>query len=370
MSDIPATAWWALAAIGSTAARPTALLGAGIAASMAVLTRPNLVPLAAVLGAFVLFQRGAAGATLRARVGRAAIFSAGVVPGCVAVALLNAHLYGSPFLSGYGSADYLYDRANVWTNLHNYARWLWDTHARVLWLAPLALVPWVRRRAAGQPHLCVLFAALALVTLGAYLPYAVFEDSSFLRFLLPGLPFFIALSVTALVGLLGSLPSRAAASAGLLVITIAGGVQLREATRERVFDLETIERRYVTVASQVASDSGPAPLVFAVQHSGSLAYYTRAVILRWDLLDLAGLDAALALARADRRRALLVLDQHEEARFRARFAGHPNVGRLDWPPRVRTIPPADTRIYDVADRERHVAGGSVPLTWAGGAATR
>jgi hypothetical protein len=289
------------------------------------------------------------------------------VPGCLAVALLHDHLYGSPFLSGYGSADYLYDRANVPANLHNYARWLWDTHARVIWLAPLALVPWVAHRvvARAQPRLGLLYAAMALVTLAVYLPYAVFENASYLRFLLPGLPFVLALAVAAVVGLAARLPLPARAAASVLAITLAGGVQLREALHERVFDLRANERRYITIASQVASEDGPAPLVLAAQHSGSLAYYTHAPILRWDLFDASGLDATLDLAAAAGRPVLLVFDHDEEGPFRARFAGHPTVGRLDWPPRVRTIPPADARIYDVSDRERHLAGELVPLTWAG-----
>jgi len=383
MSDVPAAAWWAFAALGCMTGTPAALLGGGLAASMAVLTRPNLVPLAAALGLFVLLQSDPAGGgaaahplswyrrhaagSLGARLRRAAVFSAGVVPGCVAVALLNDHLYGSPLLSGYGPSDYLYDRANVRPNLHLYAGWLWETHARVLWLAPLALAPWVTRRIAPGARMgtALLLAALAVVTFGMYLPYAVFENWSYLRFLLPGLPFCVALAVTALLGLLARLPPAPAACAGLVVLTIAGGAQLRVAFEDRVFDLDTIERRYLDVAAQVSQLPGTPPIVLAVQHSGSLAYYTHASILRWDLLDASGLDATLDLAAAGGRPVLLVFDHDEEGPFRARFAGHPTVGRLDWPPRVRTIPPADARIYDVSDRERYLAGNLVPLTWAG-----
>jgi hypothetical protein len=367
MSDIPAAAWWAAAALGCLAGTLLALLGGGVAASMAVLTRPNLVPLAAVLGTFVLVARGAGDGTLRDRLWRAAVFSAGVVPGCVAVAVLNDHLYGSPFLSGYGSADYLYDRANVSTNLHNYTRWLWDTQARVIWLAPLGLVPWLARRVAPgvAPHTSWLYAAMAAVNLAVYLPYAVFEDWSYLRFLLPGLPFFFALAATAVAGAVLWLPRPVAAVAGLFVLGAAGGVQLREAVRERVFDVSAIERRYTAIAETIPGAGNPEPLVLAAQHSGSLAYYTRAPILRWDLIDAAGLDAALALARADGRQALIVLDQHEEAWFRARFEGYPGAGRLDWPPRTRTIPPGDARVYAVTDRDRFIAGAMIPLAWVG-----
>ena len=56
MSDVPATAWWALAlALGPFDSRRAAL-GAGLAAAAAIATRPNLVPLAVVPGALLLWR--------------------------------------------------------------------------------------------------------------------------------------------------------------------------------------------------------------------------------------------------------------------------------------------------------------------------
>jgi hypothetical protein len=61
----------------------------------AVLTRPNLVPLAIVFVPILVSYRPFAR--------RLAWFALGVAPGCVAVAVLNHHLYGSPMRSRYGS---------------------------------------------------------------------------------------------------------------------------------------------------------------------------------------------------------------------------------------------------------------------------
>ena len=53
MSDVPVTAWWLLAWVLALSPSQLGGVGAGLAVSAAVLTRPNLVPLAIVLAAVV-----------------------------------------------------------------------------------------------------------------------------------------------------------------------------------------------------------------------------------------------------------------------------------------------------------------------------
>ena len=367
MSDVPATAWWLLASLGCLAGTRGALVVGGLAASLAVLTRPNLVPLAGVLGLYVFGSAPGAPAGPGGRVRRLGLFASGVLPGCMAVGVLHHHLYGSPFVSGYGPTDDLYSSENVWANLYRYPAWLLATHARLIWLAPLALLPGVARGCAaptdrGAPWLA---AALPLLVLGVYLPYGVFEDPSFLRFLLPGLPFVFALAALALVGLTSRFGAALPAVLVIGALTLGGGAQLGEALHRRTFDYRRTEARYAAVGRYVAAIPPERVVVLARQHSGSLAHYTRAPVLRWDLLDLVELDSTLALARAEGRRVLIVLDDDEEAAFRARLTGHASVGRLDWPLRARTVPPGNTRIYDVADRDVYLAGRAVGWEWIG-----
>ncbi len=54
MSDVPVTAWWLLAILLASRNTPGLILAGGMAAAAAIVTRPNLVPLAGVLGMFVL----------------------------------------------------------------------------------------------------------------------------------------------------------------------------------------------------------------------------------------------------------------------------------------------------------------------------
>jgi hypothetical protein len=96
MNDVPVAAAWAWAfyfLLGEGAASATA---AGLAAGLAILIRPNLVPLAAIMGLWYLVRlwRDGAGARVRA-IGRGALFSAGVAAGAGAIAVINQHLYGS-----------------------------------------------------------------------------------------------------------------------------------------------------------------------------------------------------------------------------------------------------------------------------------
>jgi 4-amino-4-deoxy-L-arabinose transferase-like glycosyltransferase len=56
VSDVPAAAWWTGSLLLALHTSRRAAVGAGAAASMAILTRPNLVPLAAGLGVLHLWR--------------------------------------------------------------------------------------------------------------------------------------------------------------------------------------------------------------------------------------------------------------------------------------------------------------------------
>ena len=117
MSDVPVTAWWLLSLWGAAAGLP-AVAGAG--AAVAVLTRPNLAPLAAVMMAAVLthayLQHRTPGAALRA----AGAFALPLAAAVGFLLWLNARLYGSPFMSGYGAASGLFAFGNVAVNAGRY----------------------------------------------------------------------------------------------------------------------------------------------------------------------------------------------------------------------------------------------------------
>jgi 4-amino-4-deoxy-L-arabinose transferase-like glycosyltransferase len=56
MSDVPAAAFWTLALAAAVGRTPRAPLLAGISAAVAILVRPNLLPLGVVIGVFLLVR--------------------------------------------------------------------------------------------------------------------------------------------------------------------------------------------------------------------------------------------------------------------------------------------------------------------------
>ena len=81
MSDVAVTAWWALALALLLFDSRTAAWLAGSAASLAILTRPNLVPLALIPLILLLATAVRARPSSARALQRAMCFAAGVVPG-------------------------------------------------------------------------------------------------------------------------------------------------------------------------------------------------------------------------------------------------------------------------------------------------
>ena len=101
MSDIVTASLWTWAMALLTWPRASAALAAGAAAGLAVIVRPNLVPLAVPgAAAAALGVGGQASPSQRAL--RVVAFAAGIVPAALFVAAVNNALYGLPLQSGYG----------------------------------------------------------------------------------------------------------------------------------------------------------------------------------------------------------------------------------------------------------------------------
>jgi hypothetical protein len=342
MTDVPAAAWWLAVAVLAVEEHP---LAAGLAASMAILTRPNLLPLAFVVGVYLIGVRRspprwrASGATLLR-------FGAGLIPGAIVLALLNWRMYGSPVASGYGSAGDLFQIANVAPNLARYVRWLWQSHTPILALA-LAAPFLVARRAEAW-----LALAIAAATILLYLPYRVFDDWWYIRFLLPAIPFLIVLTVAA-IARAASRINRGAPTALVLGVTLVavGPWWVSVAYSRHAFDLRDWEHHFVE-AGRFAADKLPAnAAVLTVKHSGSVYYYSQKPTLAWDTLDPASLDRTLAFLREHDLVPMLMIDTEEEAAFREKFSASSAIGRLDWPPIARVT--RTVHVYDPADRARY-----------------
>jgi hypothetical protein len=362
MSDVPVTAWW-LAAVWCVAIGRPALAGACAAA--AVLTRPNLAPLAIWLSAGVALRSfrhtRSTSAALRA-------LTAFTVPLAVATGFLlwlNNYWYGTPLGSGYGSAGELFALAHVPINITRYPRWLLETQTPVVvigLLAPVAV--WFARPAAAGgargrgPAMLFALGFIALV-FGSYLPYAPFDEWWYLRFLLPALPLLLVLTSAGLSGLAERIPAWLRVPVVALALTALATHYVATARDRQVFELHELEARYAAAGRYVARHLPVGAVLLSVQESGSLRLYGGRTTIRFDYLDPQGLDAAVRYLQQAGYQPYFALEAWEETQFRDRFSQASGLGRLDWPPVAEVGHPVKVRFYDPRDRQRFLDGATV-----------
>lgn len=331
MADIPAMAWWVLALVLGFRSSRAAVLFSGLAAGAAILTRPNLAPLAIIVALLPVSQTYRRRASLPAAAQTLLLFSVGPIAAAAAVAWLNTLWYGSPATSGYGTlAGVLYRWEFLWPNLVRYSGWLWDTHRFTLLLAAAgAVVLWQRCRAddhAGDCHAigaCALFALAVGLSYAFYLPLPEWWN---LRLLFPAFPIIF---VAAGVGVM-ALPARALRVAVVLMVAALGVASSRE---KGAFDSEP-ELRFATIGQYVADTLPPKAALLTMIHSGSARYYSGRLTLRWDMIEPAQLDPLVADLQRRGYLPFILLDDWEEPEFSARFKGASRLAALDWEPVV------------------------------------
>jgi hypothetical protein len=351
MSDVPAAALWMLAVACATGTRMPSAAAAGLATSLALLVRPNLLPLGFVIGAFTLLRPSR---TWRERLRDAGVYAACSAPGCLAVAVIQQMFYGSALGSGYGSLDDLFALNNVAPNATRYVTWLWQTHTP-LWLLALAapsLLPGA---------LTALLWALIAVNVLGYLPYAVFDEWWYLRFILPAVLLLLILSVAVIDALCRRIHARAATVAIAAVTLLWVAALGRESLDRGVFELKRLESRYVRAGAFVARRLPANAVVVTSWESGSVRFYSGRRTLVWDGLDPKWLDDALAFVRRRGLEPYLLFERWEEPLFRKRFAGSA-LSALDWPPMAEIA--GQVRVYKPSDRERYIQGLDVPTEFA------
>jgi hypothetical protein len=345
MSDVPATALWTLALASAVSGYRGSASVAGMLTGLAVLTRPNLIPIALVVAA-VLVRRTRDRRTTdeltggeRARGERAfrdawrplAAFVLGGVPAAVVLVTIQWRIFGTPFASGHGSFSYLFSAANILPNVRDYTvrlvtgEWpallLVAAAAAVLALRPpgaisgrnqdspttgagggpadarIATAAVRFRPANGVADVASLAALFAAAILICYLPYGVFPDWTYLRFLLPAFPTLFAATGALAVVALSRLPPLARGITLLALVTLVGALNVGTARRLQAFELRRNEGRYETVGRYLAAALPRNVVIISVQESASAWHYTGLPVLRWDLVPVA-LDAAIERLRA------------------------------------------------------------------------
>ena len=365
VSDVPVAAWWTVALALAVRRGAWSALGAGLAASMAILTRPNLAPLAAVLGAFFAWPLvRPADENRREALRLFVLYVIALLPGCLAVAALNHHFHGSVLRSGYGPLEEIYQWERVLPNLDRYPRWLVETQSPLVCLALAA--PWVAtsgqrrdRTAPRADHVWLLLAFSAGVFL-SYLFWGVFERDNwnYLRFLLPIYPPLLVLSVVVVIEAARRIASRRHVDL-LAVILISAAAAWWETTftiDHHVLDLQLAERRYKDVGQYIAAAMPHDAIFVAGLHSGTIRYYSNRLTVNYNRMDPTSLDEAIAALRAHGYHPYLALEEGERPSFAARFDSHSELSRLDWPAAAEG---SNVQIWDPLDRTRFLSGTGV-----------
>jgi hypothetical protein len=338
MSDVPVTAAWTLAVLLVVSHRP---LLSGLVVGAAIMIRPNLAPLAGVFAVWLIL-------TNRRSVFQ---FAAGGAPALCAVLLVNWRMYGSPLTSGYGELGQYYAWAFAPANLRRYPVWIVDTQTPLVLLAVCLFVAPHLLPPPRVAHLRTLLGGIVGGVFLSYLFYTPFDAWWFLRFLLPMWPVIMLLTAVALNTLARRWTGRWSAAVVWAIVAAVGWRGVRLAIDRSAFDLGWGDRRYVNVARFVAEHTEPDAVIISMQHSGSIRHYAGRLTLRFDLLDRAALDRAIAFLQSARRRPYVVLDGDEVPIFRARFSGRSRLAALDWTPMATLAAPA-IFVFDPQDLGR------------------
>jgi 4-amino-4-deoxy-L-arabinose transferase-like glycosyltransferase len=307
MSDVPAAAALMVAVAALSTTRPLPLL-AGIAAAVALITRPALAPAAILLAALPLIARGRKAGSITLW------YLAPVTAGVFIQGWTQWYLYGDASASGYGRIAGLYSIDTAWLNTRSYLYWGY------LALGPVWLAAVVFGTVTSKT---VPRASLALVALGVitpYLFYRPYDHWETLRFLLPVIVIATIIAATGLVEVARRLAGVVAGS--MVASSVAAAIAwswMSWLAVNQVFAMPAHETRHRLVGELVAQVTPTNAVVLALQHSGSLRYYAGRQTVNWDQIPAGQFEDSVKALAAEGFPVFVVIDSAEEkAIFQAR----------------------------------------------------
>jgi hypothetical protein len=354
MSDVPAAAAWAVALyyfLPRDDRRWTLVRAgaAGLAAAVAILIRPNLVPLAAVLAAGYLLRMIRNRGRWIVDVAALMTFASVATLGALAAAGINQYLNGSPLESGYGNVKTIFALSNVLPNILLYSGWLAQMQTSLIAAAFIPLLLPARRLWPGGADRSVLLVlgTFVLMVWMLYLPYLQFDNWTYLRFLIASWPIMmLGLAV------LASSASRDAPAGRFLAVTgiviFLGLYEYRLGAQSGAFVSWRSERASVLVARETRRVTPANSVIFSMLHSGSVRYYGGRMSLRYDFLDSDWLDRAIDWLQARGVHPYLLVNDWEVPRIRQRFRTQRSVQLLDRSPMFTYDSAATIFLFDLA----------------------
>jgi hypothetical protein len=347
MTDVPvagafAVGFWLLLDGGAWKA-----IGAGLATAVAIAIRPNFAPIAAIMALYYVPALFAA-RTRRTSILEGALFCVGVLPGPLTVAAVNAQLYGSPMMSGYGPLSQFFALDHIWPNLQRYPAWLAEAQTPVAWIGLAAVflpTRWiwsgVRRTAA-----LVISALTVLFVWGLYLVYDVYDAWWFSRFILTSWPF-IMLGTAAVVVAIARIERRVLLPLMALVMILVSIYQVWFAVHMNTFNLWTGERRFVVAAKMARRLTPRNSVIISGQHTGSLRFYAGRMTMHYDPIQPEWVDRTVTWLNEHGAHPYLLVEDWEVPIVKRIFEGQRTLAMLEHP--IATYQaPGELYLYDLA----------------------
>jgi hypothetical protein len=349
MSDLPAAAWWALALLLAAIDRRDAALASGVATGLAILTRPNLVPVAMVVGGIFIWRLIAAPRSRSLAVQQLLLFGLPGIAASLTIAAVNHALWGSMLTSGYGSLvdQPPFSPRALWPNLLIYPRAIVTQTPIALALVMTVFVRKAqhdRMTARGERIMAMMLWSCVAVVAALYAAYPAFDSEFNLRFLLPLVAPLIVLSSAAAL----SLARRSIETAPglcLLALLILGGYGVDYARDRGAFNVDHLQE-FSEAGEYVKRELPERAVLLSMLHSGSATYYSGRPTLRWDLLAADRLERLVSELAERGYTPYLLLDRNERADFQSHYREHSRLAALDWPP-VVSLRSDDVRIYAI-----------------------
>jgi len=339
MTDLAVAACWATAAwalLGSS--RRHALVG-GLAAAVAITIRPNLIVVGMLMGLWTIARDMRRGGEWW-RVDRALMFALGAVPGVAAIMMFNKMLYGSPFVSGYGTLGDVLHLQNFSINVAHYAAWIAESQSPAVFLGLVPLAFPIRQlwQTRDRAFDAALFTAMAIGILTCHLFFMPLDEWWYLRFLLTMFPGMFVTMCWLLFRAGASAHAGntlVAASRVVLGLAVVGVVTWWSVTFSRGKHFEDVhdgERRFITIGQLVRDHTEPNAIIFSLQHAGSIRYYGERMTFKYDSLEPGWLDTAVEYFRARGAHPYLLLDEWEVDHWKQYFGNGSARGRLEVAP--------------------------------------
>ncbi len=366
MSDVPSTALWLVAL--EMAFRPGVgpAVACGAAVTGAVLVRPNLAPIAALVGLIVLLTQTRSPDGARRPWVPVGVAAATMLTGPLILMWTQQVLYGHPLASSYwGGWDWMFSTNYIEKNLRLSPGFLVGLHSPVAFaglLTPM-LVWWRPNEGGSRDSSRVAFACVgvAVFNFALYLTYLPYDDPHFLRFQM--------LAVVCLFVLLAGLSTwlwRALRPHGGILAPLAlvpAVVVLLYPRTLLLYPLtfQAPQTRVVLMGKYLQAELPQNAVILTHLHGGAMAHYTNRPVVRLDRVVSDGLDRVVSDLVVHGYEPVLLLGEEDEIpALPSRFPASPLV-RLDWSPRARALSVGGLALYYVTDRERYLAGTRWPV---------